>query len=169
MTDTSDTEGSVVDPALLAAAVRDAWSRVPVPPTEDVQSLSWICGEDVLGAFAGIAPVDVDVSSSEFLGCTPLLELPAPTAAAYLGAYMLSLLEGLAFQRSHVVFYDLLTRAHLIHCLGEPSFWETVIRPNLPPECVKVLQRFCAYVAVNGDVLAVPRDRATRIVALAES
>lgn len=168
MTDTSDTGGPVVDPALLAAAVREAWSRVPTPPTEDVESLAWTCGEDVVDAFAGVAPVDVDVSSSEFLGCTPLLELPSPTAAAYLGSYMLSLLEGLAFQRSHVVFYDLLTRAHLIHCLGEPSFWQSVIRPNLPRECTEVLQRFCAYLASNSDLLALRRDQAIRIVALSE-
>ena len=48
--------------------------------------------------FVGIAPVEVDISSPGFLGCTPLLDLPPTAAAPYLGTYLLSLLQGLKFQ-----------------------------------------------------------------------
>jgi hypothetical protein len=128
--------------------------------------LAWACGEDSWRAFVGVAPVNVDISSPGFLGCTPLLELPEAAAAAYLGTYMLSLIEGLKFQEEFVVFYDILTRAHLISCLSELDFWKDVVHPHLSAECKKVLVQFSAYLAERRELLALTSEEAERLVAL---
>src|SRR5688572_8505297 len=107
----------------MEAAVRAAWSRIPAPPVDDVKWLGWSCGEESWRAFAGIAPMDVDISSPGFYACTPLLDLPPHAAAAYFGTYVLSLLRSLRLQEGTGLFGDLLTRAHVIHCLTNAEFW----------------------------------------------
>ena len=151
----------------LTAAVRIAWAQIPVPPAEDLKYLAWACGEDAWRAFVNIAPVAVDISSPGFLGCTPLLDLPPAAAAAYLGSYLLSLLEGLKFQEDNGIFYDVLTRAHVISCLSEPEFWRTVIRPYLPAECRQTLVQFSSYLASRRELLALSQEEVDLIVALA--
>jgi hypothetical protein len=153
----------------LTAAVRIAWAQIPVPPAEDLKYLAWACGEDAWRAFVNIAPVAVDISAPGFLGCTPLLDLPPAAAAAYLGSYLLSLLEGLKFQEDNGVFYDVLTRAHVISCLSEPDFWQSVIRPHLPAECQAILVAFASYLASRRELLALPEERVDLIVALSKS
>ena len=128
--------------------------------------MAWGWGEEAWRAFVGIAPAEVDISSGGFLACTPLLDLPAKAAAAYLGTYLLSLLDGLKFQENCGIFYDLLTRAHLIHCLSEPNFWRTVIRPHLPTECQNTLTEFCSYLASRRDLLALSQEEIDLIVSL---
>lgn len=152
----------------MSSAVRIAWSQIPPPPAEDLKYMAWGCGEDAWRTFVGIPPVAVDISSKSFLKCTPLLDLPAAAAAAYLGTYLLSLLDGLKFQEDFGVFYDILTRAHVIQCLSESSFWQEVIRPHLPAECRQTLAELVAYLAPRRELLALPQDQMDRIVALSE-
>jgi hypothetical protein len=151
----------------MTTAVRTAWSHIPPPPVEDLKYMAWGWGEEAWRAFVGVAPVEVDISSSGFLACTPLLDLPPAAAAAYLGTYLLSLLDGLKFQESCGIFYDILTRAHTIHCLSEPDFWRTVIRPYLPAECRQTLVEFSFYLASRRELLALSQDEVDLIVALA--
>lgn len=151
----------------MTTAVRTAWSRIPPPPAEDLQYMAWGWGEKAWRAFVGIAPVEVDISSPGFLACTPLQDLPPAAAAAYLGTYLLSLLEGLTFQERRSIFYDLLTRAHVIHCLSEPNFWRTVIRPYLPGECRQTLVEFSSYLASRRELFALSQGEIDQIVTLA--
>lgn len=115
----------------LIDLVRAAWSDVPAASAEDVKYLAWGWGEAAARAFTGVAPVDVDRTSAGFLVCTPLDDLPPPAAAAYLGTYLLALLESIAFQRRTGIFHDVLTRAHTLHCLGSQDFMDSVVRPHL--------------------------------------
>lgn len=143
----------------MITAVGTAWSHIPPPPAEDLKYMTWGWGEEAWRAFVGIAPVEVNISSPGFLACTPLLDLPSAAAAAYLGTYLLSLLDGLKFQEDCGIFYDILTRAHTIHCLSEPNFWQTVIRPYLPMECRQTLVEFSSYLASHWELLALSQEQ----------
>ena len=152
----------------LAAAIRRAWSPMPPPPAEDLQSVRWACGEEAWRAFAGRAPVAVDLSTPAFLGCTPLFDLPPRAAAAYLGSYLLSLLEGLEFQEENGIFYDALTRAHVLACLSNSDFWEQVIRPHLDPQCRAALADLTSYLASRRDLLGLGEQKLEDMVALSK-
>jgi hypothetical protein len=117
--------------------VRAAWSTVPAPPKDDMIWMDWDSGQDATLALTGVAPMDVDIRSSGFSVATPLLDLPPRAAAAYLGTFLLSLLQGLEFQRVVGFFDDVITRAHTMTCLMDQNFWNDVIRKQLSPECQK--------------------------------
>lgn len=151
----------------MTAAVRSAWSRIPPPPEEDLQYVAWGWGEEASRALVGIAPVDVDILSAGFLSCTPLFDLPAVAAAAYLGTYLLSLLHGLELQERTGLFHDVTTRAHLLSCLADEGFWQTVIRPRLPEECRRVLVEFASYLMSRRELLALSSKQADLIVSFA--
>lgn len=153
----------------LTAAVRSAWSAVPAPPAEDLKYMAWAYGEDSWRAFVNVDPVDVDIHSSSFLGCTPLLDLPPRAAAAYLGPYLLSLFEGLQFQEKKIVFYDILTRAHVLHVLSEESFWRSVIRAHLPPARLQCVRSCCAFMASESQQLNLSEEQRNQILALART
>ncbi len=155
----SDVESVIAD-------VRAAWSAVPAPSGENPKSIASVCGGAAWRTFVGIRPVDVDTSSPSFLGCTPLRELPSAWAAAYLGTYLLSFLEGLKFQDERVAFYDVLTRAHLLACLEDANFWRDVIRANLSVECREAVSHFCNLLSERHRMVALSKDRADRIVDL---
>ncbi len=125
----------------LIKEVRDAWSAIPTPPSEDMEYMSFGWGDEAAHAFIGVAPVDVDISSVGFNAATPLLHIPHRAAAAYLGTFLLALLKGLEFQESVGIYMDVLSRAHTITCLELPWFWQKVIRPYLPVDCQKSLIR----------------------------
>jgi hypothetical protein len=153
----------------LMAAIRLAWGPIPAPPAEDLQYMAWACGEDAWRAFVNKAPMAVDLSTPAFLGCTPLLDLPPTAAAAYLGSYLLSLLEGLEYQEDNRIFYDVLTRAHVLACLSNPDFWERVIRPNLHGECRAALTELASYVASRRDLLGLGVQQVEEILSLSKS
>ncbi len=137
----------------LSDAVRDAWAAIPAPPAEDLKYMAWGWGEHAARAFTGVAPMDVDMSSKGFYAATPLLDLPARAAAAYLGTYLLALLRGLDFQKAVGIFTDLDHRPHTLTCLMFPSFWERV-RPFLPPRCREVLAQVTLLVASEHEAFA---------------
>lgn len=143
----------------LQEAVRRAWSTVPAPPAEDLQLMEWGWGEKAANAFVGVAPVDVDIQSGGFAAATPLLDLPPRAAAAYLGPYLLSLLDGLEFQKRVGLFDDVLSRAHTLTCLTSPDFWAEVIRPFLPAECRDVLVEVVAYLTSERGMLALTDEQ----------
>ncbi len=151
----------------LYEAVRDAWAAVPAPPVEDLQYMEWGWGEEAARAFTGVAPVDVDIRSAGFYAATPLLDLPPSAAAAYLGTYLMSLLRSLEQQKALGIFFDVVTRAHIITCLELPSFWERAIRPFLPATCREVLVQVVTFLASEKEALALTQEQADTLVALA--
>jgi hypothetical protein len=156
-----------MDTANITAAIRNAWSPIPPPPAPQMQYIAEEWGEETLRAFLGIPPMEVDTYTPEFLGCTPLLDLAPSAAAAYLGTYLLSLLEGLAVQERIGVFPDLLTRAHVLNCILQEHFWRTVIRPYLPPPCRQALVDLAYYLVARRELLALTAEETGRITTLA--
>ena len=142
----------------LSDAIRDAWASIPAPPAEDLKYMAWGWGEDAAREFTGVAPMDVDMESKGFFAATPLLDLPPRAAAAYLGTYLLALLQSLELQKAIGIFSDVLQRAHILNCLTIPHFWEDV-RPFLPPRCRAVLAQVTTFVASEHEALALtPED-----------
>jgi hypothetical protein len=131
----------------LGIAVHEAWADIPPPPPEQLEHFEWGWGAEAARAFVGVAPVDVDRRSEGFRAATPLLDLPAPAAAAYLGTFVMALLESLDFQQRSGLPDDFLARAHTITCLTLADFWERVIRPCLPQRCQDVLAKVASFLA----------------------
>jgi hypothetical protein len=142
----------------LSDAIRDAWASIPAPPAEDMKYMAWGWGEDAASEFTGVAPMDVDMESKGFFVATPLLDLPARAAAAYLGTYLLALLRGLDFQKTVGIFSDVTHRAHTLTCLMLPSFCERV-RPFLPPKCREVLAQVTLFVASEHEAFALTPEQ----------
>ena len=65
------------------------------------------------------------------------------------------------------MFYDLLTRAHLIHCLSEVEFWDVVVRGELPPTAVTCVADFCAFMVSRAEQLALSEQQQGTILELA--
>ena len=144
--------------ATMAEGVRKAWAEFPPAAAEELTSLAWEFGEESAREFVGVAPIQVNINSAGFLGTTPLLKIPPTAAAAYLGTYMLSLIEGISLQEKIGIFHDLLTRAHLLNCLTQPRFWDR-IASILPPLARQTLKEFCFYVLSRRQLLALSEDQ----------
>jgi hypothetical protein len=152
----------------LHEAVRDAWAVVPAPPAEDLRYVEWGWGEEAARALVGVPPTEVDLDSRGFRAATPLLDLPPRAAAAYLGTYLMSLLQGLDRQLATGLFEDVLSRAHTLTCLTLSSFWEQVI-PLLPVRCRDVLADVVAYLASVRTALALTDEQVDAMTALASN
>jgi hypothetical protein len=151
----------------LIAAVHTSWSQVPAPPEGDMDRIEWECGPQGARALIGVSPVDVDISSPGFLGCTPLLDIKPNAAAAYLGTYILSLLRGVSLQEKIGLFHDVVTRAHVLTCLQQETFWRIAIRPHLPQQCRRTLQDLALYLESRRELLALSPEQTAKITALA--
>jgi hypothetical protein len=123
----------------LAAEVKRVWSGISTPAAEDMKSMEWGWGKQAAEAFTGVRPVDVDIDSPGFQAATPLLQLPARAAAAYLGTYLFSLLDGLDIQEKVGFPTDIATRAHTVAVMIAPNFWTDIAGPYLPPDCLEVV------------------------------
>lgn len=126
-------------PRELLNDVKRAWSAIEAPATEDMRHMEWGWGKPTVEAFTGVKPVDVDIDSTGFQAAKPLLKLPARAAAAYLGTYLISLLDGLDLQEKVGFPTDIATRAHTITVMTAPNFWAEIAGPHLPPDCLKVV------------------------------
>lgn len=126
-------------PRELLNDVKRVWTVIEAPATEDLRHMEWGWGKLAAEAFAGVKPVDVDIDSSGFQAAKPLLKLPARAAAAYLGTYLISLLDGLDLQDKVGFPTDIATRAHTITVMTAPNFWTEIAGPYLPPVCLKVV------------------------------
>jgi hypothetical protein len=151
------------DTATMASAVRQAWSGFPAAPAEELKPLEWEFGEPAAREFVGVPPMDVNIGSAGFLGCTPLLTIHPSAAATYLGTYMLSLIEGISLQEKIGIFHDLLTRAHLLNCLTQPRFWDRAVR-LLPPLASQTLKEFCFYILSRRNLLSLSEDQVNFIM-----
>ncbi len=151
----------------LTESVQDAWAPIAAPPKGDMERMEADWGERAARAFTGVAPVDVDIGSPGFHAATPLLDLPPRAAAAYLGTYLLSLLEGLEFQDSVGFFDDPITRAHTLTCLTLPRFWDEVIKKCLPPECQETVVQVAHFLVSKRDALALNQRQVDSLVTLA--
>ena len=147
--------------------VRVAWSTVPAPPEDDMKWMEWESGQAATRALTGVAPMDVDIESSGFFGATPLLDLPPRAAAAYLGTFLLSTLQGLEFQRVVGFFDDVITRAHTLTCLLGQNFWNDVIRKHLSPECQSAVESVTYHLVANRDALALSQKQVDTLLKLA--
>lgn len=127
-------------------AIRRAWSSIPTPPVDDLRNLPWKSGENAYRAFAGVAPMDVDITSPAFFGATSLADLPPRAAAAYLGPHLLHLVKEIEEQRTTGYSLEVVARGDTLAALLDPFFWESVIRPHLPPACHEALADVVAYI-----------------------
>jgi hypothetical protein len=149
--------------------VREAWSDMAAPSQEDMKLMEWGWGESAARAFTGVAPMDVDIKSPGFHAATPLLDLPPRAAAAYLGTYLLSLLQSLEFQESVGLFDDFVTRAHTLTCLTDRVFWDDVIRQHLPSQCQEAVVEVARFLAARQDALALTREQVETLLELANT
>jgi len=147
--------------------VQNAWSQVPAPPRDELSMMEWKWGKPAALAFTGVAPVDVDTGSPGFHAATPLMDLPPRAAAAYLGTYLLSLLESLMFQESVGVFDDIVTRPHTLTCLTNEGFWERVIRRHLPKHCQQAVEEVARHLAEKQQALQLSREQAQALLGAA--
>lgn len=148
----------------LYASMRSAWSAFAAPPISDLAGFDWRFGDDSARAFVGIAPMDVDIASAGFLGCTPLLDIAPAASAAYLGTYLLALLRGLSLQEKTGMFHDILTRAHVLHCLQEERFWHQVVRAHLPAACRAVIGDLAHHLPSRRELLALTEGEVQGII-----
>ena len=65
------------------------------------------------------------------------------------------------------MFHDVVTRAHVLTCLGEDRFWIEALRPNLPPACLLALKDVASHIAEHAELLAVLPEEAALICKLA--
>jgi hypothetical protein len=152
----------------LSDAIRDAWASIPAPPAEDLKYMAWGWGEEAAREFTGVDPMDVDTHSKGFFAATPLLDLPARAAAAYLGTYLLALLRGLELQKAIGIFTDVGHRAHTLTCLMLPDFIEEV-RPFLPRKCQEVLAEVITFIASEHEAFALTPEKVDTMKQLAAS
>ena len=158
---------SVVDPEEMALAVRRAWSAFEAPPSTQLEGFEWNFGSMAATAFLGFKPVDIDIGSAGFLGCSPLLDIAPPAAAAYLGTYLWALLQGMSLQERVGLFHDVVTRAHVLHCLQEEKFWDEVW-PHLPDDCRRALVDSSDCVVANRDLLGLELQESETIERLCQ-
>ena len=111
--------------------------------------------------------MEVDIRSPGFHAATPLFDLPPRAAAAYLGTYLLSLLQSLQFQETAGLFYDIVTRAHIITCMTDSLFWQKVVREQLPPSCQNVVADVARFLAASQEALALEPEQVQTLLDLA--
>ena len=116
--------------------------------------MEWGWGEEAARAFIGVAPMEVNIQSPGFRAATPLFDLPPRAAAAYLGTYLLSLLQSLQFQEVAGLFYDIVTRGHIITCMTDSLFWQEVVREQLSPSCQEVVADVARFMGASRVALA---------------
>jgi hypothetical protein len=126
-------------PLELSTKLKRVWSLIEAPPADDMKYMEWGWGKEAAEAFSGVKPIDVDIDSIGFQAASPLLDLPARAAAAYLGPYIISLLEGLDLQEKAGFPIDIATRSHTLTVMTDPNFWTNIAGPYLPPTCLEVL------------------------------
>ncbi len=129
--------------------------------------MEWGWGEEAARALVGVAPIEVKIQSPGFRAATPLFDLPPRAAAAYLGTYLLSLLQSLQFQETDGLFYDIVTRAHIITCMTDSLFWQQVVRGQLPPSCQQVVADVARFMAAREEALALESEQVQTLLELA--
>ncbi len=130
--------------AAIQELVRLAWQSVAAPPRSSVRVIDREFGERAFKAFAGIAPMSVDIDSAGFHASRPLFDLPPVAAAAYLGTFLLSILCSLDYQEKTGIHDDIFTRPHLLFFLMQEEA-DRLIERNLNPIQTDVLKVVTKY------------------------
>lgn len=156
-------------PRDLTAEVKAAWAAVDAPPIDDMDIMDWEYGEAAMHAFVGVRPADVDISSVGFKSATPLLELPANASAAYLGPYLVSLLQGFEIQEAVGFPVDVRTTSHTIFALSTPGFWTDVASPHLSTACVSVLGKVARFIIDHAEAFMLSKEEAQGLERLVRS
>ncbi len=159
----------MLTPAELLTKVKRVWSKIDAAPIEDMRSMSWISGAESAKAFTGVKPIDVDIDSVGFRAATPLLELPARVAAAYLGTYLISLLDGLEIQEKVGFPTDISTRVHTLTVLMAPGFFTDIASPHLPADCLEVVRDVVALLIAQREPLLLTDGEVARYERLIRS
>jgi hypothetical protein len=147
-----------------------AWVDVAAPSGEDVvKALKWSLCDSALDTLLGIAPMDVDIHSSGFYAATPLFDLPPTAAAAYLGTFLLSLVDSLEFwEKTGLPMDDLQTGPHTLTFLTRRHFWDEVIRKNLPKHRQEVVADVALFLVARRDALALTEEDVEKLLVLAQ-
>lgn len=159
----------MMTPAELLKKVRRVWSVIGPAPIEDMRNMRWFSGDQAAKAFMGIKPVDVDIDSPGFQAAEPLLELPGRAAAAYLGTYLISLLDGLDIEEKAGFSTDITTRAHTVTVMMAPNFWPEIAAPYLPPACLGVVGEVAELMISRRELLALTDAEVARLERLVGS
>lgn len=146
------------DTSCLIGAVEQAWADVPAPHLVDLRLTGWNWTQEEADAFIDVAPMAVDINSVGFLAATPLLDLPAQAAAAYLGTFLRALMVSLHEQKVVGFFEDPLTRAHVVTCLKDRRFWDEVIKPHVSGQRLEVLLEVIDYMVRKQDDLGLDAE-----------
>jgi hypothetical protein len=142
----------------LNAEIHAAWAVMEAPAPQDMAVMDWEYGEDAKKAFVGVRPIDVDIGSAGFAAATPLLELPAHAAAAYLGPYLLSLIKGFQIEEAVGFPVDIKTRSYTLFAMSSPTFWTDIAGPHLNDACVSVLGKVARFVVQNDEVFQLSEE-----------
>lgn len=157
------------NPANLRTEVQAAWAAVEAPPPQDMAFIDWEYGAEAKATFVGVRPCDVDIDSVGFAAATPLLDLPAHAAAAYLGPYLVSLIKGFQLEEAVGFPVDIKTRSHTIHTLASPNFWVDIANPHLNDACVSVLGKVVRFIVENGETFVLDDDEVRGLERLGRS
>lgn len=144
----------------LKAEVKAAWATVAAPPAQDMAFMDWEYGPEAVQAFVGVRPVDVDLDSVGFLVATPLLDLPARAAAAYLGTYLIALLEGFQMEQALGFPVEIKPRVHTLYTMASPGFWVDIAAPHLDDACVAVLGKVARFVLTQKETFMLTDEEA---------
>jgi hypothetical protein len=153
----------------VARQIERAWSAVPAPPRTamDYFTVGWGSGERDL--FLDVKPSDIDREHSRFLVADVLAEMSPVATAAYLGPYLVTFLEDLAFQEREGFFSEPMVRGSVLSLLTLPTSWPAVLQPNLPPECKRALSAAVSYILGSRELLKLEAGDVDALEALSRS
>jgi len=140
----------------IAQKIEKAWSSVEPPPHEDMGYFITGWGKDERHIFLDVKPVDVDRDDSDFLVADVLAEMSPRATAAYLGPYLMTFFEDLAFQEDMGFFSEPMVRGSVLSLLSLPRTWSD-IRPYLSQNCKEALGEAVAYILKSHEILKLDR------------
>jgi len=137
----------------IANTIEKAWSSIEPPPHEDMEyfTVGWGKGEREI--FLDVKPVDIDRDNERFLVADALAEMSPRATAAYLGPYLMTFFEDLAFQESEGFFSEPMVRGSVLALLTMPRIWSDVLRPNLSQNCTIALGDAVNYILKSKEIL----------------
>ncbi|MGI6853622.1 hypothetical protein [Mesorhizobium sp. 1B3] len=153
----------------IAQKIEKAWSSIAPPSHEDMKyfTVGWGKGEQHL--FLDVKPVDVDRQDERFLVADVLAEMSPVATAAYLGPYLMTFFEDLAFQEKEGFFSEPMVRGSVLALLARPRTWSDVLRPNLPRNCKEALGDAVNYIVKSQEMLELDLSQIGSLEKLARS
>ncbi len=152
----------------IAQEVKKAWSSIEPPPHDDMAYFVTGWGKGERHLFLDIKPVEVDRDDSRFLLADVLAEMSPHATAAYLGPYLMTFFEDLAFQEDMGFFSEPMVRAGVLSLLNLPRTWSD-IRPYLPKNCREALGDAVNYILKSHEILKLDRAHILSLEKLSRS